>query len=80
MGQGYLVYELTGSKEKLALVSFCTSIPVTFLGPIAGSFVDTMNKKKLLVWTQVFFAASAILIAVLATFKLLKLEYLLVFV
>ena len=78
VGQGYLVYELTGSKEKLALVSFCTSIPVTFLGPIAGSFVDTMNKKKLLVWTQVFFAASAIFIAVLATFKLLKLEYLLV--
>jgi len=77
VGQGYLVYELTGSKEKLALFSFCTSIPVTFLGPIAGSFVDTMNKKKLLVWTQVFFAASAILIAVLATFKLLKLEYLL---
>lgn len=78
VGQGYLVYELTKSKEMLAWISFCSQIPVTFLGPFAGSLVDTMDKKKLLVYSQVFFACSALLIAFLATFKLLRLEHLII--
>lgn len=78
VGQGYLVYELTHSKEMLAWISFCSQIPVTFLGPFAGSFVDTMDKKKLLVYSQVFFACSALLIATLTTFKMLRLEHLVI--
>jgi MFS family permease len=78
VAQGYLVYEITGSKEKLALISFCSMIPVTFLGPFAGSFVDTMNKRILLAWTQVLFAVSALTIGVLNYFHLVKVEHLVI--
>ncbi|RYG42086.1 MFS transporter, partial [bacterium] len=63
VARGYLVYELTGSKEKLALVSFLGMLPVTILGPVAGGLVDTLDKRKLLIWTQVVFAACALYLA-----------------
>lgn len=63
VAQGFLVYELTGSKEKLALVSFLGMIPITILGPIAGGLVDTLDKRKLLVGTQIVFAAGALFLA-----------------
>lgn len=62
VGQGFLVYDITGSKEKLALISFCGMIPVTFLGPFGGSIVDKLDKKKLLVWTQILLALGAFIV------------------
>ena len=62
VGQGYLVYEITGSKEKLALISFCGMIPVTFLGPFGGSIVDRLDRRKLLIWTQVLLALGAFIV------------------
>ena len=76
VAQGYLVYEITGSMEKLAQISFCSMIPVTFLGPFVGSFVDTMNKRRLLATTQVLFAMSAMFIAVLNYYKIILVEHL----
>jgi MFS family permease len=78
VGQGFLVYELTGSKEKLALISFCSMIPVTFIGPFAGSLVDTMNKKTLLVWTQILLGLSAVFLAISTYFKFVTLEQMVV--
>lgn len=78
VGQGFLVYEITGSKEKLALISFCASIPVTFLGPFTGGFVDAINKRLILVGSQVFFAVTAILIALLVHFNALRVEHLVI--
>lgn len=65
IGQGVLVYDITGSKEKLALIVMCWNLPVLILGPFAGGMVDTMNKKNLLVWTQVLLAAIAFIIGIL---------------
>lgn len=62
VGQGYLVYEITGSKEKLALISFCGMIPVTFLGPFGGSIVDRLDRRKLLIWTQILLALGAFVV------------------
>ncbi len=62
VGQGYLVYEITGSKEKLALISFCGMVPVTFLGPFGGSIVDRLDRRKLLIWTQVMLALGAFVV------------------
>ena len=78
VGQGVLIYELTGSKERLALVSFLSMVPVTILGPFAGSYVDKMNKRALLVWSQILLALSAFTIAYLAWTKQIRVEHLFV--
>ena len=60
VAQGWLVYELTGDKAKLLLVSLCGMLPVTFVGPIAGTVADTFNKRSLLIFCQSCFAAGAL--------------------
>lgn len=58
--QGWLVYELTGSKEKLAYLSFAAALPGALLGPILGVFVETLNRRKLLVVCQLVYACNAL--------------------
>lgn len=65
IGQGVLVYDITGNKEKLALITLFWNLPVLVLGPFAGGMVDTLNKKKLLVWTQILLAAIAFTVGIL---------------
>ncbi len=77
VGQGVLIYHLTGSKERLALVSFLSMVPVTILGPFAGSYVDKMNKRALLVWSQILLAISALTTAFLSWTHLIRVEHLL---
>jgi MFS family permease len=48
----WLVYRLTGSAFLLGLVSFSSQIPVLFLGPVAGVWVDRWNRHRVLVVTQ----------------------------
>ena len=50
---GWLVYRLTGSAFLLGLVSFAGQIPILFLGPFAGVWVDRLNRHRVLVVTQV---------------------------
>ena len=64
VAQGWLVYELTGDEAKLAFVTFCGMVPVSLLGPFAGSLVDTFNKRRVLIACQAVFSASAIFLAI----------------
>jgi MFS family permease len=50
---GWLVYRLTHSAFLLGLVSFSSQIPILFLGPIAGVWVDRLNRHRVLLVTQV---------------------------
>ncbi len=59
VAQGWLVFELTGDEHKLAMVAFCSMIPVSIFGPIAGTITDVVDRRKVLVITQMVFAASA---------------------
>lgn len=63
VAQGYMVFQMTKSNEKLALVSFMGMLPVTLLGPIAGAITDSFDKRKLLVLTQAIFAVGACYLA-----------------
>jgi MFS family permease len=63
VAQGYLVYQLTKSTYLLGLVSFFSMLPVTIVGPLAGSLTDTLDKRKLLVITQSVFATGALFLA-----------------
>src|SRR5262252_11036342 len=51
---GWLVYRMTGSPFQLGLVSFASQIPILFLGPFAGVWVDRLNRRRVLIVTQFF--------------------------
>ena len=48
----WLVYRLTDSAVLLGLVSFAGQIPMFFLAPLAGVWVDRWDRHRVLVWTQ----------------------------
>jgi MFS family permease len=53
----WLVYRLTHSALLLGIVTFAGQIISFVLGPFAGVWVERLNRRKLLIWTQ---AAAAI--------------------
>ena len=61
----WLVYRLTGSALLLGVVGFVGQIPSFLLAPFAGVWIDRMDRRKLLVWTQVLLAAQSLAIAAL---------------
>ncbi|HUA15979.1 MAG TPA: MFS transporter [Verrucomicrobiae bacterium] len=63
---GWLVYRLTGSAFLLGLVSFAGQIPVLFLGPFAGVWVDRLNRHRVLVVTQILSMLQSFALAALA--------------
>jgi MFS family permease len=62
----WLVYRLTGSAFLLGLVSFAGQIPILLLGPVAGVWVDRLNRHRVLVVTQVLSMLQSFGLAVLA--------------
>jgi len=63
---GWLVYRLTGSAFLLGLVSFSGQIPILLLGPVAGVWVDRLNRHRVLVVTQVLSMLQSFGLAALA--------------
>lgn len=62
----WLVYRLTGSAEWLGIVGFAGQIPVFLLSPIAGVWVDRLDRYRVLLWTQVLAALQSFALAALA--------------
>jgi MFS family permease len=48
----WLVYRLTGSAMLLGTVSFAGQIPTFLVAPFAGVWIDRLNRRQVLVWTQ----------------------------
>jgi DHA3 family macrolide efflux protein-like MFS transporter len=44
------VLEKTGSTAAMATVAICAALPVIIAGPFAGTYVDRVNRKKLMIW------------------------------
>ena len=63
---GWLVYRLTHSAFLLGLVSFAGQIPILLLGPVAGVWVDRLNRHRVLVVTQVLSMLESFALAALA--------------
>jgi MFS family permease len=59
----WLVYRLTGSALLLGLVGFAGQIVSFALGPVAGVFVERVDRRKLLVWTQAAAAVQSLALA-----------------
>jgi MFS family permease len=71
---GWLVYRLTGSAFLLGLVSFAGQIPILFLGPFAGVWVDRSNRRQVLLVTQVLSMLQSFGLAALALAKVITVE------
>ncbi len=61
----WLVYRLTGSALLLGLVSFAGQIVAFALGPFAGVWVERLDRRKLLLWTQAAAAVQSLAMAAL---------------
>jgi MFS family permease len=70
----WLVYRLTGSALLLGLVSFAGQIPTFLLAPFAGVLVDRIDRRKLLVWTQVLAGVQSLAMAALTLAKVITIH------
>jgi MFS family permease len=62
----WLVYQISSSAFYLGLVGFVSQAPSFFLGPIAGTWVDRVNRHRLLIVTQVLSMAQSFALAAFA--------------
>ncbi len=61
----WLVYHLTHSALLLGVVSFAGQIVSFALGPFAGVWVERLDRRKLLLWTQALAAVQSLALAAL---------------
>ncbi|MGD1052281.1 MAG: MFS transporter [Candidatus Dormibacteria bacterium] len=59
VAQAWLVLKLTGSGLDLGLLGACYMVPVLVGGPWAGTLVDRVDRRRLLIATQSLFLAAA---------------------
>ncbi|MFA6357841.1 MAG: MFS transporter [Candidatus Omnitrophota bacterium] len=71
VAQGWLVFQLTNSAFLLGVVGFLGSIPIFVFSLFGGVLADRVNKRNILIFTQVFFMLLAFLLAVLTQFKII---------
>jgi MFS family permease len=70
----WLVYRLTGSALLLGTVGFAGQIPTFLLAPFAGVWVDRLDRRKLLVWTQELAALQSLALAALTLAKVINIH------
>jgi MFS family permease len=70
----WLVYRLTGSALLLGVVGFAGQIPTFILAPFAGVLVDRLNRRNLLVWTQVLAGIQSLALAALTLAKVITIH------
>jgi MFS family permease len=65
LATSWLVYRMTHSALLLGVVSFAGQIVSFALGPFAGVWVERLDRRKLLVWTQAAAAGQSLALAAL---------------
>lgn len=69
----WLVYHMTHSALLLGIVSFSGQIVSFLLGPLAGVWVERLDRRKLLLWTQAAAALQSLALAALTLAHVLTL-------
>lgn len=62
----WLIYRLTHSAFLLGMAGFAGQLPLFFLAPIAGVWIDRWNRHRTLVWTQALSLVQSLALAALA--------------
>ncbi|HVI41962.1 MAG TPA: MFS transporter [Anaerovoracaceae bacterium] len=78
IGQSWLVLELTHSALKLSIVTMMQFLPMMFFSLYAGTLIDRIPKRKMLIYTQSTLAVLAAVLATLTYFKVVEYWHLLI--
>jgi MFS family permease len=73
----WLVYRLTHSALLLGTVSFAGQIPTFILAPFAGVWIDRLERRKVLVWTQTLAMVQSLALAALTFSGYITVEWIL---
>jgi MFS family permease len=65
LATSWLVYRLTHSALLLGVVGFSGQIVPFLLGPVAGAWIEPLDRRRLLVWTQAAAAVQSLALAAL---------------
>jgi MFS family permease len=65
LATSWLVYRLTHSALLLGVVGFSGQIPTFIFAPFAGVWVERLDRRKILVWTQALAAVQSLALAAL---------------
>lgn len=76
VARNWLVYEMTGSALSLGIVIAAWGLPILLLSLYGGAIADRVNKRDLLIWTQVGNGVITLIIAVLITTDAIRLWHL----
>lgn len=74
LATSWLVYRLTGSALLLGIVGFSGQIFTFLLAPFAGVWVERLDRRKLLVWTQALAALQSLAMAALTLGKIITIH------
>ena len=65
VAQGWLIYDLTGSPLQVGLNGLFRTVPFLVVSLYAGTLVDRLDRKKLLIWSEALFMIMVALLGVL---------------
>ncbi|MGH7815887.1 MAG: MFS transporter [Candidatus Binatia bacterium] len=72
MAQSWLVWTMTQSPFLLGVIGFCQALPRLLLGAVGGAIVDRLDRRRLLVSTQVLAMFQAFCFWALVYFELIQ--------
>ncbi|MDA8125462.1 MAG: MFS transporter [Deltaproteobacteria bacterium] len=76
---GWLVWKLSGSATLVGIASGLRFLPFLFMGPLGGVAADRMDRRRLLLMTQLLTAVAAVLFAVVVALDWVRVWHALVF-
>jgi MFS family permease len=77
VGQGWQVLQLTNSALLLGLVAFAATLPNIIFSLVGGVVADRLDRRRLLIWTQVIYMLTALLLGIFTTLKIINVWYIL---
>lgn len=78
VAMSWLVYRLTGSPLMLGVVGFAAQIPTFLLSPFAGILADRMDRRKILIFTQISAMVLSLALAFLTMAGVIKVWHIVV--
>ena len=76
--QAWLVLKLTNSSLMLGVVSFAQFTPILLVGLFAGVIIDRVDRRRLIITTQVLLMLSAFTLAALTWTGTVRVEYVII--
>ena len=78
IARGYLAFSISGSATALGLVTMARGLPQLFLSPFGGVAADRVDKRKMLIATQIATASLAVITATLVALDVIAIWHLVV--